>query len=91
MQRLHSRSNVSTFRFSVFIGDRMLKIMPGFETKPLTITIVGSNDNDSRIFPHNVMACFTAVRVRNSPLMFLQTCAKLTFCMTQIYFLAITA
>ena len=32
-----------------------------------------------------------AVKIRNSPLMFLQTCAKLAFCLTQIYFLAITA
>ena len=72
--------------------------MPGFQTKPLTITIVSGND--SRIFPHNVMACFThvlsqswfwAVKIRNSPLMFFQTCAKLEFCLTQIYFLAITA
>ena len=72
--------------------------MPGFQTKPLTITIVSGND--SRIFPRNVMACFThvlsqswfwAVKIRNSPLMFLQTCAKLVFCLTQIYFLAITA
>ena len=72
--------------------------MPGFQTKPLTITIVSGND--SRIFPRNVMACFThvlsqswfwAVKIRNSPLMFFQTCAKLAFCLTQIYFLAITA
>ena len=72
--------------------------MPGFQTKPLTITIVSGND--SRIFPRNVMVCFThvlsqswfwAVKIRNSPLMFFQTCAKLPFCLTQIYFLAITA
>ena len=69
--------------------------MPGFQTKPLTITIVSGND--SRIIPRNVMACFTHVlsqswfwanRFRNSSLMFLQTCAKLTFCLTQIDFLA---
>ena len=29
--------------------------MPGFQTKPLTITIVSGND--FRIFPCNVMAC----------------------------------
>ena len=42
--------------------------------------------NDSRIIPRNVMACFThvlsqswfwAVKIRNSPLMFFQTCVKL--------------
>ena len=72
--------------------------MLGFQTKPLTITIVSGYD--SRIFLSNVMACFThelsqkwfcAVKIRNSPLMFFQTCAKLTFCLNQIYFLAITA
>ena len=72
--------------------------MPGFQTKPLTIMIVSGVD--SRIIPGNVMACFThafsqssfwAVKIRNSPLMFFQTCAKLTFCLTQIYFLVITA
>ena len=73
--------------------------MPGFQTKPLTIITIVSG-NDFRIFPRNVMACFThvfsqswfwAVKIRNSPLMFFQTCAKLAFCLTQIYFLAITA
>ena len=72
--------------------------MPGFQTKPLTITIVSGND--FRIFPRNVMACFThvfsqswfwVVKIRNSPLVFFQTCAKLAFCLTQVYFLAITA
>ena len=64
--------------------------MPGFQTKPLTITIVSGND--SSIFPRNVMACFTHVlSLRNSPLMFFQTCAKLAFCLTQTYLLAITA
>ena len=47
--------------------------MPGFQTKPLTITIISGND--SIIVPRNVMACcthvlsqswFWAIRIRNS-------------------------
>ena len=58
--------------------------MPGFQTNPLTITVVSGND--SRIIPRNVMGYFTRTRSAkvdfellelNSPLMFLQTFAKL--------------
>ena len=35
--------------------------------------------------------CSSKADFKNSPLMFLQACAKLTFCLTQIYFLAVTA
>ena len=83
---------------TLFKAQGLALICQASKTKPLTITIVSGND--FRIFPRNVMACFThvfsqnwfwAVKIRNGPLMFFHTCAKLTFCLTQIYFLAITA
>ena len=83
---------------SVRVLQKYISKESGFQTKPLTITIVSGND--SRIFTRNVMACFThvlsqswfwAVKIRNSPLIFFQTCAKLGFCLTQMYILAITS
>ena len=43
--------------YSGFVKSRI--DMPGFQTKPLTITMVSGND--SRIFPRNVIACFIYV------------------------------
>ena len=64
------------------------------------VYIIRHNKCCSRIFPRIGIACFThvlsqswfwVVKISNSPLMFFQTCRKLAFRLTQIYFLAITA